>query len=79
MPAFFLRDGGIYGRFNGPAISCYVLGILVQMPFVSSPLYTGPIARSIGGMDLSWVVGLLITAPAYYYLCLLYTSDAADE
>jgi nucleobase:cation symporter-1, NCS1 family len=67
--ASFLRpDGGIYGRVNAAAVSCYVLGILVQLPFVASPLYTGPIARSIGGIDLSWMVGLVITSPAYYWL-----------
>jgi len=67
--ASFLRpDGGIYGRVNAAAVTCYVLGILVQLPFVASPLYTGPIARSIGGIDLSWMVGLVITSPAYYWL-----------
>jgi len=40
----------------------------VQLPFVASPLYTGPIAAVLGGVDLSWIVGLLVTAPAYYWL-----------
>jgi NCS1 family nucleobase:cation symporter-1 len=67
--ASFLRpDGGIYGRVNAAAVTCYVLGILVQLPFVASPLYTGPIAHAIGGIDLSWIVGLVITSPAYYWL-----------
>jgi NCS1 family nucleobase:cation symporter-1 len=68
VESFFRHDGGIYGRINGPAVTCYLLGILVQLPFVASALYTGPIARAIGGMDLSWIVGLALTAPAYYWL-----------
>jgi NCS1 family nucleobase:cation symporter-1 len=68
VAAFFRRDGGIYGRVNGPAVACYVLGILVQLPFIASPLYQGPVARAIGGIDLSWIVGLAITSPAYYWL-----------
>jgi NCS1 family nucleobase:cation symporter-1 len=28
----------------------------------------GPIARAIGGIDLSWIVGLIVTSPAYYWL-----------
>jgi len=68
VDAFFLRDGGIYGRVNTVAVVCYVLGTLVQLPFVASPLYTGPVARAMGGVDLSWVVGLGLTAPAYYWL-----------
>jgi NCS1 family nucleobase:cation symporter-1 len=66
VDAFFLRDGGIYGRVNWIAVVCYLLGILVQLPFVASPLYTGPMARAMGGVDLSWIVGLSLTAPVYY-------------
>jgi nucleobase:cation symporter-1, NCS1 family len=68
VDSFFRRDGGIYGRVNGAAVTCYVLGILVQLPFVASALYTGPIARAIGGIDLSWIVGLAVTSPVYYAL-----------
>ncbi len=68
VAAFFRQDGGIYGFVNGPAVICYVLGILVQVPFVSNPQYTGPVARALGGADLSWIVGLLITSSAYYWL-----------
>jgi nucleobase:cation symporter-1, NCS1 family len=68
VASFFRQDGGIYGRINAAAVSCYVLGIVVQLPFVASPLYTGSIARAMGGIDLSWIVGLIITAPAYYWL-----------
>jgi nucleobase:cation symporter-1, NCS1 family len=68
VESFFMQDGGIYGRVNGPAVSCYVLGILVQLPFVSCALYTGPVAKAMGGIDLSWIVGLAITSPVYYWL-----------
>jgi NCS1 family nucleobase:cation symporter-1 len=67
VASFFRRDGGIYGRINGAAVTCYVVGILVQLPFISSPLFTGPVARAIGGIDLSWIVGLAVTSPAYYW------------
>src|SRR5262249_52885435 len=39
VDSFFRRDGGIYGRVNGAAVGCYFLGILVQLPFISTPLY----------------------------------------
>jgi NCS1 family nucleobase:cation symporter-1 len=67
VDAFFRHDGGIYGRVNIVAVVCYVLGTLVQLPFVASPLYTGPVASAMGGVDLSWVVGLAFTAPVYYW------------
>jgi NCS1 family nucleobase:cation symporter-1 len=68
VAAFFRQDGGIYGRINGVAVECYIIGILVQLPFVVSPLYTGPIARAMGGIDLSWIIGLAVTSPVYYWL-----------
>jgi NCS1 family nucleobase:cation symporter-1 len=68
VESFFRRDGGIYGRVNGAAIFCYVLGIAVQLPFVASAMYTGAAARAMGGIDLSWIVGLTVTSPVYYFL-----------
>ncbi len=68
VESFFRRDGGIYGWVNWAAVTCYLLGIAVQLPFVATAFYTGPAARAMGGIDLSWVVGLSLTAPAYYFL-----------
>jgi NCS1 family nucleobase:cation symporter-1 len=65
----FLRvDGGIYGRVNSAAVACYLLGIVVQIPFMSTTLYTGIIAHRLGGADVSWIVGLVVTSPVYYWL-----------
>jgi NCS1 family nucleobase:cation symporter-1 len=68
VPSFLRQDGGIYGRVNAVAVQCYLLGILVQLPLVATPLYTGPLARAMGGIDLSWIVGLAVTGPGYYWL-----------
>ncbi|MEU7045560.1 cytosine permease [Streptomyces varsoviensis] len=67
MTDFFAADGGRYGRFNRTALSSYVLGIVVQLPFVSTDLFTGPLVAPLGGADLSWLVGLVVTAPVYYF------------
>ena len=77
VASFFRQDGGIYGRINGAAVTCYVVGILVQLPFIASPLYVGPVARAIGKVDLSWIVGLAVTSPAYYWLAKRSQSRAA--
>jgi NCS1 family nucleobase:cation symporter-1 len=65
--SFFAADGGIYGRYNTAALVCYTFGILVQVPFVATDLYMGPVARAMGGIDLSWIVGLAVVSPVYYY------------
>jgi NCS1 nucleoside transporter family len=68
IEALFERDGGRYGRFNWVAIGCYFAGILVQIPFLSTTLFTGFIASAIGGVDISWIVGLAVICPLYYVL-----------
>ncbi|MFE5683377.1 purine-cytosine permease family protein [Streptomyces sp. NPDC056512] len=62
----FAPDGGCYGRFNPVALTSYAIGIAVQLPFVATSLYTGPLVAPLGGADLSWLVGLVVTAPVYY-------------
>jgi nucleobase:cation symporter-1, NCS1 family len=65
--SFFKPDGGIYGRFNIPACVVYVIGVAVQVPFIATTLFTGPIAKSLSDVDLSWVVGLAVVCPLYLY------------
>lgn len=68
LDSIFAPDGGIYGRFNNKAIVAYVIGIAVQIPFMNTPLYAGPVADHLGGADLSWIIGLVVTGPFYYAL-----------
>jgi nucleobase:cation symporter-1, NCS1 family len=67
VPSFFAADGGVYGHYNLTALSCYLVGIVVQIPFIAADFYTGPLARAIGGVDLSWVVGIAAVSPVYYF------------
>jgi NCS1 family nucleobase:cation symporter-1 len=78
VASFMSADGGIYGRFNWPAVLCYLFGIGVQIPFVSNPLYTGPVAKLLGGADLSWLVGLALTSGVYYLMARRTVTAAID-
>jgi NCS1 family nucleobase:cation symporter-1 len=68
IASIFRVDGGIYGRYNPQALLAYAVGIAVQIPFMNTPLYVGPISEHINGADLSWVVGLVVTSPLYFWL-----------
>ncbi len=57
---------GRYGRWNGKAIGIYVLGVLVQMPFISTSFYTGLFVDALGGTDISWILGLIVPGVIYY-------------
>lgn len=63
--AFFRADGGPYGRFNSRAVLVYVLGVVVEIPFLKTGPYTGMFVSSLRGVDISWVVSLFVTASVY--------------
>jgi trigonelline permease len=68
IDSIFRVDGGIYGRINPQALVAYAVGIAVQIPFMNTPMYAGPIPAYLDGADLSWLVGLVVTSPLYYWL-----------
>jgi purine-cytosine permease-like protein len=68
IDSLFRADGGQYGKVNKNAVVCYVIGILVQVPFLSNALFTGSVANAMGGVDISWIVGLVVICPLYYFL-----------
>lgn len=65
VASFFKADGGLYGRYNTPALICYVIGIAVQIPFISNTFYTGPFASMMDHTDISWAAGLILTSLFY--------------
>ena len=46
----------------------YFAGMGAAVLTMKSPLFEGPLARALGGMDLSWVLGLAVSAGAYWLL-----------
>ena len=65
IPALY-DPNGRYGKWNAAALVSYSVGVLAQIPFMVSAMYTGPLAKMMGGADISWIVGLVITASLYY-------------
>lgn len=62
----FKEDGGRYGRLNVTALAVYVIGILVQLPFMVTSLYHGPLADNLHDVDIAWIVGLIVSGGLYY-------------
>lgn len=65
VPALSDPDGR-YGRWNATGIIIYLTGIVVQIPFLSTSFYTGPLVAPLGGVDVSWVIGLFVPGALYY-------------
>lgn len=73
VDSFFVPDGGIYRRLNLPALAAYGLGIATEIPCLATSLYTGPIARHLGRVDVSWVVGVIVSS--LFYLAVMRAAD----
>jgi nucleobase:cation symporter-1, NCS1 family len=64
------RPGGIYGPWGVRGLTAYAVGFLATLPFFAVPgLYTGPAARALGGVDIGWLVGLIVAGSVYLWLC----------
>ncbi len=67
IPALY--DGnGRYGNYNWVALGSYILGVIVQIPFLNQAMYEGPLAKLMNGADISWIVSLVVTSLVYYPL-----------
>jgi nucleobase:cation symporter-1, NCS1 family len=65
----FMPDG-IYGPWGARGLATYGLGFVATLPFFVLPdVYTGPAARALGGVDIGWLVGLIVSGAIYFLLC----------
>lgn len=49
-------------------MTAYLIGCLAQVPFANVAFYEGPLAKAPGGGDISWTVGIPISAACYLVL-----------
>lgn len=63
------NPNGMYGRWNWRGLVAYGIGFAAMIPFFSTGLYTGPVARALGGADIAMVVGLPVSTLAYLLAC----------
>lgn len=57
---------GRYGAWRWDALTVYGIGLLAQLPFLATHFYTGPLVEPLGGADISWIVGLVVSAVLYW-------------
>jgi NCS1 family nucleobase:cation symporter-1 len=63
------NPNGMYGRWNWRGLVAYGVGFVVMIPCFSTGLYTGPVARALGGADIAMLVGLPVSAAVYLLSC----------
>ena len=59
---------GIYGRVDWRTMVAYLVAIAVEVPFMNTTFYQGPMVSHLGGGDISWILGLIVASGLYYVL-----------
>jgi NCS1 family nucleobase:cation symporter-1 len=65
---FKTDDQDDYGDWNRSGILSLVVGYAVGALFAVTTMFTGPIAKAMGGIDICWIVQLVVTSVLYYTL-----------
>ncbi|WP_375739022.1 purine-cytosine permease family protein [Pseudomonas boanensis] len=74
IPHFFTPKG-IYGAWQVRGIAAYLVGFVCMIPFfyifnasAGEEVFVGPLARLLDGVDIAWLVGLLVSGLTYFIL-----------
>lgn len=71
---------GRYGKWNKIGITTYFIGILIQVPFMDTGFYSGFLLDPLmNGVDISWIVGLIVPGILYYVLTKKYVHNVPDH
>jgi NCS1 family nucleobase:cation symporter-1 len=57
---------GVYGAWSWRGITAYLIGLACVVPFVDLSFFPGFAVSSLDGVDLSWIVGIAVSAFVYY-------------
>ena len=78
------KPNGIYGVWSYRGLIAYAIGFAAEIPFMVllnlvtlKSYYTGPLASDLNSVDISWIVGAVVTFVAY--LLLTRNLDVAAE
>jgi nucleobase:cation symporter-1, NCS1 family len=60
---------GLYGAWSWRGLTAYGVGFVVMIPFFSTTIYEGPVAKQLSGGDISPFIGFPVAALLYLWLC----------
>jgi purine-cytosine permease-like protein len=86
---FFVRKGqyaitelenrnGIYGLWGWRGISAYLIGFAASIPFWDLSFYVSPVAKAANGLDVSFIVELLVSGLLYALFSRSHNSQEYD-
>jgi purine-cytosine permease-like protein len=63
-----LKPHGIYGNWAWRGFAAYAVGLAASVPFWDLSFYTGPFPKANDGLDISFLVALVVTGVVYALL-----------
>jgi purine-cytosine permease-like protein len=88
---FFVRRGryaitelfvvdGLYDTWGWRGISAFLLGFVASVPFWVLPgIWTAPVGNALQGVDIAWLVGLVVSGASYFLLSRSLDLDAESR
>jgi hypothetical protein len=87
---FFVRKGkyaitelenrnGIYGLWGWRGISAYLIGFAASIPFWDLSFYVSPVAKAANGLDVSFIVELVVSGVLFALFSRSHDSQVYDE
>jgi len=64
----FFAKNGPYGQWNWTGLGVYIITFLIEIPFMATPHFTGPVGHALNGGDITWIVGTVVAVPLYFFL-----------
>jgi len=65
---FFVVDG-LYGTWGWRGLSAFLFGFVASVPFWVLPgISTAPVGNALQGVDVAWLVGLVVSGASYFLL-----------
>ena len=67
-PKAFYDKNGLFGGVKWDGLGAFFAGIVVSSPFMAGGIYEGPLARMLGGADISYFVSFIVTGIVYSFI-----------
>ncbi|RJS61842.1 cytosine permease [Bacillus sp. PK3_68] len=65
-PDEFMDKEGPFRKLKISSLTIYLIAIACQIPFINNGIYQGAISKMMDGLDVAWLVGILISFSLYY-------------
>ncbi|MFC5588921.1 purine-cytosine permease family protein [Sporosarcina soli] len=66
QPEDFMDENGELGKLRMSSLVIYLLAVTCQIPFTNNGVYQGPISKMMNGLDIAWIVGLVLSFSLFY-------------